>query len=365
MIDLLTQLVNHESFTPEKDMVDKLGAFLREQVNALNADSVEVLPQTEVGDMILAKWNPDAPGKPLLFLVHMDTVFPSGTLKDRPVRIEDGKLYGPGAVDMKAGIVICLTAIRGLQERDELPQRPIWLLMTGDEETGSTYSAGTIKDLAQHTGLVMVMEPGTPTGAIKGWRKGIATYTLSVEGRASHAGNAPQEGINAIIEFAQQAMEIHALNDIRNGTSVSLTMVQGGTAGNVIPALTEAYIDVRVMSQNAMQKIDETLRNRQPFMPGATVNVRQNHYRPPMERNEAALTQVKAIGGKVGVTVRIEGVGGGSDGNLTAALGIPTLDGLGAQGDGLHAIHEHVIISSLTERAALVAGILKHWDTDA
>jgi glutamate carboxypeptidase len=343
-------------------MVDQLGNHMEAQFKALNASSVTRLPQTEVGDFLLAKWHENASGTPILFLIHIDTVWPTGTLAERPVRIEaDGRLYGPGAVDMKGGITVVLWALRGLLENNVFPNRPIWVLMTSDEEVGSTYSEPIIMDVAKACGLVLVMEPATKEGALKTWRKGIATYTMSIEGRPSHAGNAPEQGINSIIEFAQQALEVNKLNDLKNGTSVSVTMVKGGSAGNVIPAHTEAYIDTRMMTVKVLDQLDEALSNLPTFVPGSVVTVKRNHYRPPMERNAAAYEQVQRIGEAIGVTVREDGSGGGSDGNFTAAIGIPTLDGLGPQGDGLHALHEHVVIRNLPERAALVAAILREW----
>ncbi len=361
MIDLLTELVGYESFTSEKEAVDKLGAFMEGQFRGLGASSITHYRQDKVGDFCLAKWNEDADDKPILFIIHIDTVWPHGTLADRPVRIEDGILYGPGAVDMKGGITIVLTALRGLVERNEMPKRPIWILMTTDEEIGSVHSETLIKEVAKDCGLALVMEPGTKDGALKTWRKGISTYDLWIEGRASHAGNAPEQGVNSVIEFAQQALEINKLNNLKYGTSVSVTMVDGGSAGNVIPAETHAFIDTRMMTMQAMEDLDRQLLSLHPFIPGAKVRVEKRHARPPMERMENVFEQAKAIGQAYGMTVREDGSGGGSDGNFTSSIGIPTLDGLGPQGDGLHAIHEQVVISSLPQRATLCAGILKDW----
>lgn len=365
MVDQLTELIGYESFTQSKADVDKLGAYMESQFRELGASSVTRYPQTEVGDFLLAKWHEDAPGKPILFLIHIDTVWPIGTLAERPVRIDDeGKLFGPGAVDMKGGITLVLWALRGLVERGELPTRPIWVLMTSDEEVGSSYSTPLIEEIAPQVGLVLVMEPGTKEGALKTWRKGLAIYELHIEGRPAHAGNAPEQGINAVIEFAQQALKINSLNDLRNGTSVSVTMVNGGSAGNVIPAQAWAHIDTRFLTVEAMHKIESELKELQPFIPGAKVQAKLMHKRGPMEHNDQmkrTFAQCKAIGEKYGVTVREDGSGGGSDGNITASLGVPTLDGLGPQGDGLHALHEHVVINSLPTRATLLAGMLKDW----
>ena len=201
-------------------------------------------------------------------------------------------------------------------------------------------------------------------GDLKTWRKGVANYTVTIEGRASHAGNAPEQGINSVIDFAQQALKLNALNDLKNGTSVSVTMVNGGSATNVIPALTTAQVDTRFMTKAEWKRIREAIMNLEPCVPGAKISVTEKHARDPMEHDaqmERTFAQVKAIGEKLGLTVREDGSGGGSDGNFTAGMGIPTLDGMGPQGDGLHALHEHVVVNNLPLRATLVAGILRDW----
>jgi glutamate carboxypeptidase len=369
MIDLLTELVQYETPTRDKELVDRLGAYMEGQFSALGASSIRRIAQAEVGDMLLVKWNENAPGKPIMFLIHIDTVWPAGTLSERPVTIdEDGRLFGPGAIDMKGGITVMLAALRGLVELNRLPERPIWVLMTTDEEMGSAHSSPLIQELAPQVGLVLVMEPATREGALKTWRKGVATYELHIEGRPAHAGNAPEQGINALVELAQQIMKINSLNDLRNGTSVSVTMAEGGTTGNVIPAHASAFIDTRVLTMQAMEDLREALLNVHPFIPGAKVRVENIHTRPPMEHNErmrAAFAQCQAIGQRHGISVREAGSGGGSDGNITAAMGVTTLDGLGPQGDGLHALNEHVIINSLPQRATLLAGILSDWEFEA
>lgn len=368
MVELLTALCNYESGTKDKTHVDMLTAFMEAEFRSLGASSVTRIPQTEVGDMLFAKWNEQAPGKPIMFLIHIDTVWPLGTLAERPVTIkDDGKLYGPGAIDMKGGITLVLSAIRGLRELNQFPNRPVWVLMTTDEEVGSLYSTPYIKEYAAQSGLVLVMEPATIDEALKTWRKGIATYRMDIEGLPSHAGNAPEKGINAIIEFAQQAMKMRDMNDLKNGTSVSVTMVQGGSATNVIPAHVTAHIDTRVLTVRAADDIEDAMTNPIPFVPGAKVKVEKINGHKPMERNELMLktyAQCKAIGEKYGLTVREDGSGGASDGNTVATLGVPLLDGLGPQGDGLHALHEHVVLASLPRRATLLAGMIKDWVMD-
>ena len=362
MLKFLTAMVERESFTRAKGHVDQLVDFMEGEFKSLGADSVKRYPQEQVGDFLLAKWNAHAPGKPYLFLVHVDTVHPVGSLESMPNIIKDGRYYGPGAFDMKAGTVIALEAIRALNERGQLPQRPIHFLLTTDEEIGSPYSEALIKEQAADCALVLVMEPATKEGTIKTWRKGGGKYELVVEGRASHAGIAPQEGINAIIEFAQQALEINRLNDLKYGTSVSITMVDGGSAGNVIPARVTAHIDTRVLTMEAMHNLHTALSNLYPKMPGANVTCVRHGHRPPMERRPGLFEKAAAIGERYGVSIYEGGTGGGSDGNFTAAMGIPTLDGLGAHGDGAHALHEHVIISSMPKQATLIAALLREWD---
>jgi glutamate carboxypeptidase len=365
MVDLLTELIGYETPTKVKTAVDALGAFMEAQFRSLGASSVTRMPQIDVGDFLLAKWNEHLPGKPIMFLIHIDTVWDLGTLAERPVTIDaDGKLFGPGAVDMKGGITQVLFTLKGLRDLNLFPERPVWVLMTSDEEIGSTYSIPLLRELAPQLGLTLVMEPGTKEGALKTWRKGLATYRIHVEGRPAHAGNAPEKGINAIIELAQQALEINKLNDLKNGTSVSVTMIDGGSAGNVIPAKASAFIDTRTLQMSAYSTLREKLLNLQPILPGAKVWTEELHSREPMEHNDlmkATYAQCKAIGEKYGVSVREDGSGGGSDGNITAAMGVPTLDGLGPQGDGLHALEEHVVINSMPTRATLLAGMLVDW----
>ncbi len=364
LITTLTTLVNFETPTLNKPLVDAMGAFMEQQFRDLGADEVVRYPQATVGDVLWAKWNVNATGKPILFLIHTDTVWKQGTLAERPVRIEDGILYGPGAIDMKGGITLVLEALRGLKDRGELPNRPIWVLMTTDEEVGSIYSTDIIKDVAGQSGLTLVMEPATPEEALKTWRKGIATYKIEIDGLPAHAGNAPEKGINAIIEFAQQALRLRELNDYKRGTSVSVTVVEGGSATNVIPAKVVAHVDTRSLTVQTWNEIYDTMMALEPIMPGAKVRVEKINGHKPMEHDDlmiATFAQCKAIGERYGLTVREDGSGGASDGNTVATLGVAVLDGLGPQGDGLHALHEQVVIDSLPRRAALLAAMLKDW----
>lgn len=365
MTDLLTALVQYETPTLGKEHVDKMGAFLESQFRELGASSVTRYPKEKVGDLLLAKWNETAPGKPIMFLIHIDTVWELGTLALRPVRIDDdGRLFGPGAIDMKGGITVTLSAIRGLVERGEMPHRPVWVFMTTDEEVGSIYSRDHIEELCVQCGIVLVMEPATIDEAMKTFRKGIATYRLDIEGLPSHAGNAPEKGINAIVEFAQQAMKLRGMNDLQHGTSVNVTMVNGGSATNVIPAKCTAFVDTRATTVQSWKETYDAMMSLTPFTPGAKLSVEKINGHVPMERDDTMrkmFAQAKAIGERHGLTITEDGSGGASDGNTVASKGIPVLDGLGPQGDGLHALHEHVVLNSLPRRSTLLAAMLKEW----
>lgn len=363
MIDLVRTLVEYESFTAEKAAVDRLADFLAGQLAGLGA-AVERFPREVVGDILLAKWNADAPGKPITFVGHMDTVLPLGTLAERPLRIENGRLYGPGAIDMKSGIAVILSAVRLLRERGEFPDRPVWALLTSDEEIGSPNSKDLIIEVARQSGLCLIMEPATPEGALKTWRKGVADFKIKVTGRASHAGGAPEQGINAVVELAHQILKINGLNDLKNGTSVSPTVISGGHATNVIPDQAQAYVDVRFLTQAESDRIDAAMAELYPVLPGATLEITGGDHRPPLERNDqmrAVYAQAKRIGTELGLTIDEAGSGGGSDGNFTASVGTPTLDGMGPTGEGLHAAHENVLISSVPDKVALVAAMLREW----
>ena len=360
MLAVLDEMVRRESFTADKVHVDRLVDYLEGVLGDFGARNLRRLPQAEVGDFLLATWNPTAPGKPFLMLCHIDTVHPIGTLQKAPVRAEDRRFYAPGALDMKAGAVIALNALRSLHIQKRLT-RPVKLLLTTDEEIGSPHSRAIIEAEAADAALVLVLEPATSEGALKTARKGCAKYTLTIEGRPAHAGIAPQLGINAIIEFAQQALEINGLNDLKYGTSVSVTRVAGGSAGNVIPAHVEAHIDTRAITSAEMQRVEQALASLYPKMPGAKVRCQRHGYRPPMERQVRTFGRAAKIAARHGITLEEGASGGGSDGNFTAALGIPTLDGLGAHGDGAHTLEEHIIIDSLPRQAAVIAALLLEW----
>ncbi len=356
-------LVAYETFSREKERVDRLTAYVAKELVELGAQ-VQEYPHDVVGNRVLARWNVEAPGKPLLFLMHGDTVWKSGTLAERPPRIEDGKYYAPGAADMKGGIAVALGALRGLRELGCFPGRPIHFLLTSDEEIGSRYSEELIREIAQESGLVLVMEPALPDESLKTARKGVGTYRIEVKGLPSHAGNAPEQGINAVVELARQILVIDSFNDLRRGTSVSVDKCEGGIAVNVIAPQASAEVDVRTVTSAAWEEVRAKMMALEPKMAGAELYISNPSSRPPFERSPAVVEQAMQIGRAQGLVLREGHSGGGSDGNITAALGIPTLDGCGPQGDGLHALHEYVVIDSLARRATLMAAILRDWVCD-
>ena len=365
IIELTTTLANLESPTSDKAHVDVLGRTIESVVKALGAE-VSRMPRDKVGDLLLAKWNANASGKPLVFMMHIDTVWPLGTLAQRPVHVEGDRLIGPGVWDMKVSIAMVLTAIKGLRQRGEFPNRPVWGLFTSDEETGSINSVDVIEEIARQAALCLIMEFGSPgNGGLRTWRKGVGHYFVKVTGRASHAGNAPEKGINAVVELAHQTLKISELARLDAGTSVSVTTVKGGIAFNVIPAAASAEVDLRYKTKVEAERVDAAIRALKPVLPGAQIEIElEGTLRPPMERDAVMIKnyeQAKAIAAKLGYDLLEDGSGGGSDGNFTAALGAPTLDGFGAAGEGAHAATEQAEISSIPMRTALLDRIIVEW----
>jgi glutamate carboxypeptidase len=363
MIALLTRLIELESPSGAKPEIDRLAGLLGAEAQSLGAD-VQLLEQETAGSHLLARWGTGTGGT--LLLCHMDTVWQVGTLAERPIRIEQGLLYGPGALDMKGGIVNALWAMRALRDLDLLPRRRITLFLNSDEETGSTTSRPIIEALAREHDVALVIEPAQPPdGALKTERKGTGAYRVEVTGRAAHAGVDHARGINAIEELAHQILAIQRFTDYGTGTTVNVGLVGGGTRSNVVPEHAWARVDVRVTDQVQAAHLDARLRALTPRLPGTALSVSGGIGRPPMVRTPAIAAlyhRAAALAREIGLEVSEAASGGGSDGNFTAALGLPTLDGLGVVGDGAHAAHEHVILDSLPQRAALLAALLHSLD---
>ncbi len=364
MLDFLTRMVELESPTYDKAAVDRYGDFLCDAYRALGA-AVETLPQGEYGDHRRITLDPaqsGGEGGQLTVLCHLDTVWDVGELARRPVRVEGNAAYGPGIYDMKAGTMLAYYALRSLKEQGLSPGRRVVVLLTSDEEIGSPTSRALIEEEARRSAYVLCLEPPVPPqGSLKTARKGVGRFTLTVEGKASHAGGDHAAGISAIQELAHQVLALHALTDYEAGTTVNVGVVSGGTRSNVVAAEARAEIDLRVASTAEGERMVREILNRQPVTEGARVTVTGGLNRPPMERTPAIVElfeRARALAAGFGHELTEAATGGGSDGQFAAALGIPTLDGLGANGNGAHALTEHVLLDSLAPRAALVAALL-------
>lgn len=366
MASLLGKLVRCESPSQNKAAVDRLGRIVAREWKRRGAN-VRVLRQAERGNhlRVEVKIGDARPQKQILILGHLDTVYPLGTHEATPFRATDGRAYGPGTFDMKGGLVIALFAIDVLKSAGVRPAKRFVFFWNSDEEIGSKTSRGEIEREALRSEAVLVLEPAAGReGRLKTARKGAGSAEIVVRGRSGHAGIAPHlpgAGVNAVHELALQIARLMKMNDRRRGITVQATVASGGTVSNVIPEHAHAKIDIRHAFLADAPKINRALRELRPILADARIEVRGGVNRPPMERTPGVLglfVQAKAIMHEMGLSVDEASVGGVSDGNFTAALGVPTLDGLGAVGDGAHSPREYAVLKSLPERAALLAGLL-------
>ena len=367
---LLKRLVETESPTSDKTAVNRVGAIVADEARRLGAE-VQLVPVKEAGNHIIAYWGSPHPrslsggerGDSILLLCHMDTVFPLGILEKMPWREADGKLYGPGVLDMKAGIAISLGAIAELQKDGGLT-RPVTLLCTSDEEVGSLTSRSLIENLAKDSELVLVLESALLDGSLKTWRKGVGEFWVKVKGRAAHAGGAHQDGRNAIEEMAHQVIAIQKLTDYSKQTTLNVGVIRGGTVSNVVPEEAVAQVDVRVMQPGEWERLESEMNRLKPILDGTSIEITGGLNRPPMpfdETMKATFEKAKSIAAGIGLELKASGTGGGSDANFVAPLGIPVLDGLGAVGEGLHSEREYIFADSLQERTKLLATLLREW----
>ncbi|MBZ5706085.1 MAG: M20 family metallopeptidase [Acidobacteriia bacterium] len=361
IVQTIRNLVEIESPSDNKQAVDRVGALLAGRFEGLGGHAKFHRVQ-DFGDHLQVDFAGKR-GQPILLLGHYDTVYPLGTLASMPCRTTDGRLCGPGVLDMKSGIALMLGAIEGLLAwHGELP-RPITVLLVSDEEVGSDSSRHITESLAKKSEAVLVLEPSYGLqGAVKTARKGVGEYTLKVTGKAAHSGLDFEKGQSAILELARQIPVISKLTDLKRGITLNVGLVQGGTRVNVIPAEATATLDVRIARMQDAAGIDRKLRSLKPFNRKCKLEIKGGVNRPPMERTAGVVALYKKaseIAKQLGWKLGEAAVGGGSDGNFTAGLGIPTLDGLGGVGDGAHAQHEFIVISELARRAALVAALIE------
>ncbi len=362
MVNTIRELVEIESPSDNKQSVDRIAAFLAAKFEALGGQT-QLHRSNDFGDSLQIDFAGQANRRPALLLGHYDTVYPLGTLANMPCQIDNGRLHGPGVLDMKSGIALMLHAIEGLQTWHGALPRPVTVFLVSDEEVGSHSSRKITEALAKQSAGVLVLEPAAGLrGAVKTARKGVGEYMLRVKGIAAHAGLDPGKGHSAILELARQIGVIVKLNNLRQGVSVNPGLIQGGTRSNVIAAQASAVIDVRIKHAKQASGIDRTLRSLKPFDKHCKLEMTGDINRLPMERTPGVAALYKKANGiaqQVGWTLEEAAVGGGSDGNFTAGLGIPTLDGMGGVGDGAHAVHEFIVISELPRRALLLAGMIE------
>lgn len=360
LLGCLEAAVKIESPTSSKPDVDRMARFCAGKFRELGG-KVRLLRHPTVGCGLTAEfWSGLRPGKPLLVLGHLDTVWDVGTLSEMPFRVSAGRACGPGIFDMKSGIVCGLWAIRALRKAGITPARPIHFFLNSDEETSSLAFRKELLAQARGARAVLVLEPAAAGGALKTSRKGVGEFRVTVHGRSAHAGINPTAGVNAIHELARQILRVESFARPRHGLTLTAGTIEGGTRVNVVPERASVRIDVRVVEQGDSAAIEKKIRALRPFHPEARLIIEGGINRPPLERamSRDLYRMTKQLAAAMGMTLEEASTGGGSDGNLTAALGIPTLDGLGGVGGGAHARDEHVVIRELPRRAALIAALM-------
>ena len=357
MVRWLMDLINTDSPSDNKPALDRLARRMGERFGSYGA-AVELVPNPEAGDHLLARFSgPDAQGNPLLLLGHLDTVWGMGEAKRRPARLEDGRVFGPASFDMRGGTTLMLALAHYLSSGRGKLKRPLTILLDSDEEVGTPTARTLIEREARDCRAVLVLEPCLPGGAVKTARKGVGFFSISAHGLAAHSGVDYEKGVSAIRELAYQVLELYTLNDLDVGTTVNPGVIRGGTRSNVIAERAELEVDVRVATQGEGERITSCIHGLQPRVEGCRLTVKGKMNRPPLERNQQVIglyQQARRLAGELGIDLREGSTGGGSDGCFTAALGVPTLDGLGPDGAGPHALHEHVLVESLAPRAALL-----------
>ena len=368
VITLIRHLVERETTSREAARLDEIARFTAELLQPL-ASTIELIASPAYGSHLRARFNfrPEssaaAADQQLLVIGHLDTVWPVGTLARLPFRVTDeGTAHGPGIFDMKSGVAVVIEALRTIAELKLTTRREVTLLLTCDEEIGSQTSRHLIEEEARKSAAALVLEPPIPGGVVKTARKGVGGFTIRAAGRAAHAGLDPRNGVNAIVELAHQTLRLNALNDYSSGTTINVGVVSGGTTSNVIPAEAMAKVDMRFWTMAEGERVEDYVKSLQPVIDGAQLTITGGINRPPMIRSEgnAALYEhARQLAAEIGFELHEGSVGGGSDGNFTAALGVPTLDGLGVDGAGAHAEHEHIILADIPRRAALITRLLQ------
>src|SRR5258706_3564050 len=363
LLAITCALVEAESPSGNKDGSSEVVALVASAAGTISAvNSVERITSEEFGEHVrIRAFTAENESAPVVILGHTDTVHPRGAIKERPWRAEENRIYGPGIFDMKANIALALEALRACEATEVCPQSPVTILLTCDEESGSPSGRGLVEEAARFARAVLVLEPPASGGSVKTGRKGTGMFVVTVHGRAANAGLEPEKGVSAVLELARQTIRLTNLNDPKTGTTVTVTVVQGGTHSNVVPAEARAEVDMRFYSGDAGRNIESEILQLKPFDERAQLIVSGGINRPPLERNEKVLRLYEAarqIAALLNFDLGEASVGGASDGNFVGALGVPVLDGLGIEGDGAHAAHEHIVVDNIALRGALLAGLI-------
>ena len=363
MLRMLRRMVEAESPSTNKAAVDRCSKMVGVILQTMGAQ-VRVCPSRQTGNHLRAefRFHSGRSAGQILLLGHMDTVWEPGTIAHMPFQIKKGRAYGPGIFDMKSGIVVTLFALQALQGFQAPLRKKVVLLLTADEEIGSLSSRHLIEKEALQSDCVLVVEPAYgPDGALKTARKGVGTFEIRVKGRAAHAGVEPEKGASAIVELSRQILRVQKFANLRKGITVNPGVIQGGTRTNVVAAEAVVQIDVRITHLRDQPELGQKFHSLRSYNHRTTLEISGDFNRPPLERTPATVElfqRARRLARPLGIRLREVAVGGGSDGNFTAALGIPTLDGLGAVGEGAHASYEHIVIAELPRRAALLAHLI-------
>lgn len=362
LLALTCALVETESPSGDKDGSADVVSLLASAAGTIGAvASVERITSEDFGEHVRIKAFADNDLAPIVILGHTDTVHPRGAVKERPWRAEGNRIYGPGIFDMKANLALALEALRACEATEACPQSPVTILFTCDEESGSPSGRALVEEEAKNARAVLVLEPPASGGRVKTARKGTGMFTIKVHGRAAHAGLEPEKGVSAVLELARQTIRLHNLNDPATGTTVMVTVARGGTHSNVVPDEAEAEIDVRFSSAGEAGRIENAILSLKPFDERAQLVVGGGINRPPLERTGLVTSLYESARGLASLLdfdLGEASVGGASDGNFVGALGVPVLDGLGIEGDGAHAAHEHIIVDNISRQGALLAGLI-------
>lgn len=358
MLQLIERLVNIDSGSYVKEGIDEVGSILKEKYEELGF-VVDVKEEKENGNNLVIQHR-DAKDPKIILVAHMDTVFPKGTVAERPFRIEGNRAYGPGVVDMKSSLVELLYAIKALEQSGSEAIKNVQIILNGDEEIGSVTSRPLIEQLSQGKEYALVMEPARKDGSLVSARRGGGRYTLIVKGKAAHSGIEPEKGRSAIEELAFKIIQLHSLTDHEKGISVNVGLIEGGSSVNTVSASAVAHVDIRISEMEQAEYLKEKIHEicSKTEVDGTKIFLEGDISRPPMEYNEqteSLLQIIQDVGKEIGISVRDTATGGGGDASFTSASGVATIDGLGPVGGNAHSEREYLEIDTLPERTLLLA----------